>query len=108
MAPDHQIQHRAAFSVPPDHPALSGHFPGNPVVPGVVILDEVWRVAGHWLGDDLVMRRLPHAKFLSPLRPGEDATIELWREGSSVAFRVARGEATIARGALEMEPVNAP
>jgi 3-hydroxymyristoyl/3-hydroxydecanoyl-(acyl carrier protein) dehydratase len=108
MAPDHQTQYRAAFSIPPDHPALSGHFPGNPVVPGVVILDEIRLAAGHWLGDDLVMRRLPHAKFLSPLRPGEDATIELRREGSSVAFRVARGDATIARGALELESVNAP
>ena len=29
------------LTVMKDHPALSGHFPGVPVVPGVLVLDEV-------------------------------------------------------------------
>lgn len=33
------------FSIAPDHPALDGHFPGHPVVPGVIIMEQVLRAA---------------------------------------------------------------
>lgn len=54
-----------------DHPALAGHFPGNPIVPGVVLLEEVLRTAGRGCA------RLPSVKFHAPLRPGEEFTIEI-------------------------------
>ena len=30
-----------SFIIPATHPSLDGHFPGHPIVPGVVILDHV-------------------------------------------------------------------
>ena len=30
-----------SFTIKSTHPSLKGHFPSNPIVPGVVILDEV-------------------------------------------------------------------
>ena len=37
----------AQFSIPFEHPALPGHFPGQPVVPGVVILEAVQTAIEH-------------------------------------------------------------
>jgi 3-hydroxymyristoyl/3-hydroxydecanoyl-(acyl carrier protein) dehydratase len=95
-------RHVATFRVAHDHPALAGHFPGNPIVPGVVILDEAIGAAERWLGGALQVSGLPQAKFLSPLRPGIDARVELERRHASVAFTVLAGGTTVARGTLAL------
>ena len=81
-------------AVPHDHPAFAGHFPGQPLLPGVVLLGEVLEV---------LMREAPEAvgtqpcvsavKFLAPVRPGASLEIrwtapgpqrlrfEVWRHG---------------------------
>lgn len=64
------------FVVPASHPSLPGHFPGNPVVPGVVLLAHV-QAAIEAAHGALPALRLPQAKFLRPLLPGQEATIEL-------------------------------
>ncbi|HXZ02369.1 MAG TPA: hypothetical protein VEI03_20405 [Stellaceae bacterium] len=52
-----------------DHPAAEGHFPGNPIIPGAVLLDEVLHaIAGEGGGRPAVIRAV---KFLEPVRPGD-------------------------------------
>lgn len=97
---DAPTKHAATLRVPAKHPALTGHFPGNPIVPGVVILDEVIRAAEAWLGDGFHVHGLSHAKFLAPLKPDETARIELNLRESLLEFAIYRGAATIARGAM--------
>lgn len=93
------------FVIDADHPALPGHFPGRPVVPGVVVLDRVL-AAIEAVHGPLGAMRLPQVKFVQPLLPGEAARIEIdpvavdgapprWR------FRVLRGEIVIATGDVQ-------
>ena len=62
-------RHDTAFAIGPDHPALPGHFPGRPIVPGVVLLDQVIAAARAAFGLPAVMA-LPRAKFSAPVLPG--------------------------------------
>jgi len=85
------------FVVPPDHPALPGHFPGRPVVPGVVVLDRVLDAIERNHGA-LGALRLPQVKFVQPLLPGETARIELEGAAPRWRFRVLRGDVLLATG----------
>ena len=62
---------RQRVALAPDHPAFAGHFPGQPLLPGVVLLSEVLEVllreAPDWLAGQA---RVSAAKFLAPVRPG--------------------------------------
>lgn len=92
--------HESRFRVAPDHPSLEGHFPGNPLLPGVVVLDEVITAVEDWLGPDWRAGGLPQAKFVSPLRPGDEAVIRLELRADRVHFVVRCGEALVAQGIL--------
>lgn len=81
------------------HPALSGHFPGNPIVPGVVLLQRVAAALKTWRGEMLARFEV---KFLAPLLPGQDATIELRKDAGYVHFAIRRGEDVLTKGIVEM------
>ncbi|HEX9721259.1 MAG TPA: hypothetical protein VGA59_16185 [Ramlibacter sp.] len=76
-----------------DHPSLEGHFPGNPVVPGVLLIDRVQQALCRLTGRELV--QLKQVKFASALRPGEAAQVLLDMDGERVSFRISarRGDA---------------
>jgi 3-hydroxymyristoyl/3-hydroxydecanoyl-(acyl carrier protein) dehydratase len=89
---------QAALRVDPSHPALTGHFPGNPIVPGVVLLERVAAALRAWRGERI--EKLD-AKFVQPLLPGEDAMIELRADAGRIRFAVRRVDGVpLARGTL--------
>jgi 3-hydroxyacyl-[acyl-carrier-protein] dehydratase len=90
--------HQTRFLVPADHPALPGHFPGSPVVPGVVVLDHVLKACEAWLGHPLAARGLKQVKFQSALLPDETANVSLEIAGENLTFRVTRAGQPIAQG----------
>lgn len=98
------------FAVPHDHPCLPGHFPGRPIVPGVVVMDRVLDAidaarAASGLAP-LGALRLPQVKFVQPLLPGEFARVEVdpvpaadgGAEPARWRFRVLRGDVLLASG----------
>ncbi len=58
-----------------DHPTAAGHFPGNPIIPGAVLLDEVLRAIATAGGGSAMRAVIRSAKFLRPVRPGERVLI---------------------------------
>jgi 3-hydroxymyristoyl/3-hydroxydecanoyl-(acyl carrier protein) dehydratase len=90
---------REAFRIPPTHPSLPGHFPGNPIVPGVVLLD---RVAAAVERSGARLAKIGVVKFMTPLRPDEDATLAITRDGARVSFRIDRDGTPILRGEGEL------
>jgi 3-hydroxymyristoyl/3-hydroxydecanoyl-(acyl carrier protein) dehydratase len=69
-------------------------------VPGVVLLEAVLEVAAELLGREPVVAQLAQAKFLAPLLPGQDASIEiaLHGQGDMLDFRVLRAGSPLAQG----------
>jgi 3-hydroxymyristoyl/3-hydroxydecanoyl-(acyl carrier protein) dehydratase len=60
-----------------DHPTAAGHFPGNPIIPGALLLDSVLQaIAGDGIAAPCTIRAV---KFLRPVRPGDSIRIS-WRE----------------------------
>lgn len=74
------------FAVPQDHPALAGHFPGRPIVPGALLLDQVLTQLSAAMGRPVA--RLQQVKFTAALLPEEMARVAFDRTGPRVRFSV--------------------
>ena len=57
------------------HPTAAGHFPGDPIIPGALLLAEVLRRIEQTEGTRFASCNIRAAKFLHPVRPGE--TVEI-------------------------------
>ena len=89
------------WRVPTDHPAFAGHFPGRPIVPGVVLLDRAILFAERLLDRPTGPWQVGNAKFFSPVEPGEELVFTLETKASgAIAFNVRAAERTIASGSL--------
>ncbi len=67
------------------HPALAGHFPGAPVLPGVVLLDETVRALERVDGGAERRWTISAAKFLKPVQPGRARAMRSGRVRLSAA-----------------------
>lgn len=100
--PHTTASHATTLRVPHTHPSLPGHFPGQPIVPGVMLLDQVLQAAQQWLGGPVQLCSLQQAKFVTPLLPDQEAQIQLKLQGAELRFTITRAAETIAQGVMNI------
>lgn len=99
------MQGETSLAFAPDHPAFAGHFPGRPIVPGVLLLDAAIQaiVQAHAAPGDKPHPtcQISSAKFLSPVVPGETLVLS-WRstDTGQTRFDIAGSGRPVATGLL--------
>ena len=98
---------RSDFHIATEHPAFAGHFPGQPVLPGVLLLALVQQSLQQHAAHDTTLLarqatppRIDQVKFLSPVLPDTRLCVVLREHGTGLAFEVLRGSQAVARGQL--------
>ena len=72
---DNQIH--ASVLLRPDHPIFLGHFPGQPVLPGVCMMEMITEIAGQQLKNTFRISGAPLVKFLHMIDPEKNPLINL-------------------------------
>jgi 3-hydroxyacyl-[acyl-carrier-protein] dehydratase len=93
----------ATLAVDAAHPIFAGHFPGSPIVPGVMLLEWVLREAAVALGRGVGQLRIREAKFFAPLPPAQSADLYLDASPSRCAFRIRGAGGDHAAGILQWD-----
>jgi 3-hydroxymyristoyl/3-hydroxydecanoyl-(acyl carrier protein) dehydratase len=90
-----------SWTVPLHHVVFAGHFPGRPIVPGVMLLDRVIMFAEGLAGRAAGAWQIASAKFLAPVGPGTELVFSLTpRERGGMAFSIRAGAREVASGTL--------
>ena len=91
----------SALRLAVDHPAYAGHFPGRPILPGVVLLAEVMHEVARSSGREADRWTLANAKFLQPVAPGTALTLtQAPSPNGGIRFEVRAAQSLVASGTL--------
>ena len=91
----------AHWTVPLDHLAFAGHFPGTPIFPGAMLLDVVLHTIAAGTGIALDVCEISSVKFLRPASPGDELVIRhVLSASGTIRFEVMAGMRKIADGSI--------
>ena len=89
------MDHTIHLQAPLEHPCYAGHFPGNPIVPGVVLLELIVDAV-----EQGAPRSIGSVKFHRAVKPGDSFTLRYKLVGPQLSFRCVNGEQLLVEGSL--------
>ncbi|WP_264558323.1 3-hydroxyacyl-ACP dehydratase [Flavobacterium sp. N2270] len=72
-----ETKYNSIIELNKDHDVFKGHFPGNPVTPGVCMMQIIKELAQEIVGSSLVMTSSSNVKFMAIINPEINATLRL-------------------------------
>jgi 3-hydroxymyristoyl/3-hydroxydecanoyl-(acyl carrier protein) dehydratase len=100
-------EHVISLPIAADHPAYAGHFPGRPILPGVVLLDAALHALAARSGMPVAPEKsqLKSAKFHSPVLPGEPLSLHYAASpGGGLRFDIRCIDRSVASGSVVFSP----
>ena len=95
----------ATVDVPENSQWFEGHFPGEPILPGIALLDMVYqaiKLDDQMKEDKVVLCSLKRIRFTGPVRPGEKLTVSMTSEHVHqeifYTFKIAVKESVVSSG----------
>ena len=103
----------ALADVPADSPWFSGHFPGEPILPGIALIymaEQAIIQDALAKGEQVQLHALKRVRFTQPVRPGETLSLNIVSEeaGEDIlfSFKVTNKENIVCSGAIVAKKIN--
>ncbi|MGB5233014.1 MAG: hypothetical protein WBN83_15990 [Desulfoprunum sp.] len=94
----------ARVTVADNSPWFAGHFPGNPILPGIAQLHMVAGVVAFSRQESLYIHSLNRVKFKKLVRPGEPMQIHVATAGDDnrYSFRITQDNQDVCSGMMSL------
>jgi hypothetical protein len=94
---------KASITLAADSPYFAGHFPGRPILPGVIELALMAEAAAHVSGRDDPVHTIPFARLRHLVVPGDRLELSArTMSGGRIRVDMTRGDTVVANAALEL------
>jgi 3-hydroxymyristoyl/3-hydroxydecanoyl-(acyl carrier protein) dehydratase len=102
----------ALVDVPAESPWFSGHFPGEPILPGIALVHlvkETITQEAQKKGEQLQFHALKRVRFTQPVRPGDKLSVNISAENTGVEilfhFKIACKENVVSSGMIAAKKI---
>jgi 3-hydroxyacyl-[acyl-carrier-protein] dehydratase len=100
-----------SWYIDPGQPVFAGHFPGNPIMPGVLVLGLLKTMLAEQSGTSVQIATIKRQKFIRPVLPGDTLTIRISTletdgEFIDVHYQANVAGGPVAKGSLSFKPAS--